>query len=194
MTPTATSLTDRARREWFLFRFSWHMQDFPQKQYRQIKRDLRRELTTAGADVGMRQAVTDLGHPWTLAEGYAAELGRRVPRWTTGSAAATIPALAAATSRGISSRSAPATSARTASSPGAPGFTAPMSSASVTATPSKPRLSRSRRYVAGDNDDGTPGSICTRSRWPIMTTGAPTATAARNGIRSRASSCACVAG
>ena len=53
-------------------------------------RDSRRELTTAGADVGMRQAVTDLGHPWTLAEGYTAELGRRVPRWTTGIVAAAL--------------------------------------------------------------------------------------------------------
>ena len=84
MTPTATSPTDRARREWFLIRFSWHMQDFPQKQYRQIKRDLRQELTTAGADVGMRHAVADLGRPRTLADGYIAELGRPVPRWTTG--------------------------------------------------------------------------------------------------------------
>ena len=88
MTPTATSRTDRARREWFLFRFSWHMQDFPRKQYRQIKRDLRRELTTAGADVGMRHAVADLGRPRTLADGYIAELGRPVPRWTTGIVAA----------------------------------------------------------------------------------------------------------
>lgn len=88
MTPTATSRTDRARREWFLFRFSWHMQDFPGKQYRQIKRDLRRELTTAGADVGMRRAVTDLGRPRTLADSYLAELGRPVPRWTTGAVAA----------------------------------------------------------------------------------------------------------
>src|SRR5665648_577444 len=74
MTPTATSQTDRARREWFLLRFSWHMQDFPQKQYRQIKRDLRRELTTAGADVGMRHAVADLGRPRTLADGNIAGL------------------------------------------------------------------------------------------------------------------------
>jgi len=88
MTPSATSLTDRASREWFLFRFSWHMQDFPQKQYRQIKRDLRRELTTAGADVGMRRVVADLGRPRTLADGYLAELGRPVPRWTTGIVAA----------------------------------------------------------------------------------------------------------
>ena len=88
MTPTATSLTDRARREWFLFRFSWHMQDFPGKQYRQIKRDLRRELTTAGSDVGMRRVVADLGRPRTLADGYLAELGRPVPRWTTGAVAA----------------------------------------------------------------------------------------------------------
>jgi len=90
MTPTATSPTDRARREWFLIRFSWHMQDFPQKQYRQIKRDLRRELTTAGADVGMRHAVADLGRPRTLADGYIAELGRPVPRWTTGAVAASL--------------------------------------------------------------------------------------------------------
>ena len=36
----------------------------------------------------MRHAVADLGRPRTLADGYIAELGRPVPRWTTGAVAA----------------------------------------------------------------------------------------------------------
>lgn len=82
------STTDLLRREWYLFRFSWPMQDYPQRQYRQVRRELRESLTAAAQDVGMRRAVADLGHPRTLAEGYIGSLGRRLPRWTTGSVAA----------------------------------------------------------------------------------------------------------
>ena len=87
---TGTRFSDRVRREWYLARFAWHMQDFPQRQYRQIKRDLRRELTTAAADVGMPQAVAGLGTPRHLAEQYTAELGRPVPRLATGAVAAAV--------------------------------------------------------------------------------------------------------
>ncbi|MBX9247001.1 hypothetical protein ICW40_19605 [Actinotalea ferrariae] len=79
---------DVVRREWFLTRLSWHLQDHPGREAKQIVRDLRGELTSAAADVGMRQAVRDLGHPLVLAEGYRAHLGRRVPRWTAGAVAA----------------------------------------------------------------------------------------------------------
>ncbi len=80
----ALARVDVLRREWFLVRLSWHLQDLPGRQEKQIRRDLRTELTLAAADVGMAQAVRDLGHPLVLAEGYKAALGRRLPRWTSG--------------------------------------------------------------------------------------------------------------
>lgn len=76
--------TERLRREWYLFRFDWHMQDYPRKEFTQIKKDLRAQLTLAALDVGTRQALRDVGHPRVLAERYIAELGTRLPRWTTG--------------------------------------------------------------------------------------------------------------
>lgn len=85
-------LRDRARREWYLARFGWAMQDYPQRRYRVIKADLRREVDVAAADVGMVQALADLGHPRVLAEGYIAELGHRVPRWASGAVAAALAA------------------------------------------------------------------------------------------------------
>jgi hypothetical protein len=78
------SVADRLRLERFLLRFSWAMQDYPRKEYLRIRRELRAEVRAAAADVGMRQALADLGHPVTLGERYIAELGRRLPRWTSG--------------------------------------------------------------------------------------------------------------
>ena len=93
-------LLDRLRREWFLARFAWHMQDYPQRAYRGIKADLRRELDVTAADVGMPAAVQGLGRPAALAARYHEELDRPVPRWATGAVAAAIvlalPAYAAA--------------------------------------------------------------------------------------------------
>ncbi|NLE72056.1 MAG: hypothetical protein GX609_08195 [Actinomycetales bacterium] len=79
--------TDALRREAYLARFAWHMQDYPQRDYRRIRDDLRREIDAAAADVGMRAALRDMGHPHALARGYHAELGRPVPRWATGAVA-----------------------------------------------------------------------------------------------------------
>ena len=89
-TSPSLRLPDRARREVFLMRVSWAMQDYPSKAFRGIKRELRAEITAAAAQVGMRQAITDLGHPRALAEGYTAELGRRLPRYATGAVAAVL--------------------------------------------------------------------------------------------------------
>ena len=78
----STSLRDTLVREQYLLRFSWAMQDFP--KYKRVVRELRTELDAAASEVGMRQAVADLGHPRVLADGYLGELGRAVPRWNTG--------------------------------------------------------------------------------------------------------------
>ena len=89
-TPTRLPAADRLRLERYLLRFSWHMQDYPQRQERAVRRDLRREIRAAAADVGMTRALADLGHPHVLAEGYITALGRRLPRWTSGAVAATL--------------------------------------------------------------------------------------------------------
>lgn len=81
-------LRDRARLEWYLTRFDWAMQDYPRKELKRIKADLRSDLTVAALDVGTTRALADVGHPRVLAERYVTELGRRLPRWTTGSLAA----------------------------------------------------------------------------------------------------------
>ena len=78
----STSLRDTLVRERYLTRFSWALQDHPKDT--QIVRELRTELTATAAEVGMRQAVADLGHPRVLADAYLDELGRPVPRWATG--------------------------------------------------------------------------------------------------------------
>ena len=76
------SLRDTLVRERYLTRLSWALQDHPRDT--QIVRELRTELTATATEVGMRQAVADLGHPRVLADAYLSELGRPVPRWATG--------------------------------------------------------------------------------------------------------------
>ncbi len=90
--PPASRLgrTEVLRREWYLLRLSWYLQDYPGREEKRIRRDLRAELTLAAADVGMTRALRDLGHPLVLAEGYKAELGRRLPRWTAGAMSAAL--------------------------------------------------------------------------------------------------------
>ena len=78
----STSFRDTLIRERYLLHFDWAMQDYPKPK--RIVRELRTELTATASEVGMRQAVADLGHPRVLADAYLSELGRRVPRWTTG--------------------------------------------------------------------------------------------------------------
>lgn len=87
-TTTSLSLRDRMRLDWYLARFDWAMQDYPRTEYKRIAKDLRAELTAAALDVGTGRALAGVGHPRVLAERYIAELGRRLPRWTTGALAA----------------------------------------------------------------------------------------------------------
>lgn len=87
-TTTLPSLRDRARRSWYLTRFSWHMQDYPGRAYRQVRADLRREIDAAAGAVGMPAALRDVGHPAVLAQGYLGELGTHRPRYTSGAVAA----------------------------------------------------------------------------------------------------------
>jgi hypothetical protein len=77
-----TSTRDTLVRDLYLMRFSWAMQDFP--KYKKVVRELRSEIDVAASEVGMRQAVADLGHPRVLADSYLSGLGRPLPRWTAG--------------------------------------------------------------------------------------------------------------
>ena len=87
-TAATTTPADRVRRDWYLTRLSWAMQDYPGRRLKAITRDLRAELDAAAADVGMRRALADLGHPRVLAARYEAELPRPLPRYATGALAA----------------------------------------------------------------------------------------------------------
>lgn len=77
-----TPVIDVLRRETTLARFSWAVQDHPDS--RELTRELRRELKATASDVGWRRALSDLGSPRTLAQGYLDELPRPVPRWSAG--------------------------------------------------------------------------------------------------------------
>lgn len=87
-TSTRLGLRDELRIENYLLKFSWPMQDYPRKEYKQIKAELRASLRTAAADVGTQQAIADLGSPFALADQYIGGLGRKLPRWSTGAIAA----------------------------------------------------------------------------------------------------------
>ena len=84
------SVRERARIERYLLDFSYPMQDYPRKEYRQVKRELRASLVAATQDVGVDQAIKDLGSARALADGYISELGRRLPRWGTGAVVAAL--------------------------------------------------------------------------------------------------------
>ncbi|GGC10261.1 HAAS signaling domain-containing protein [Cellulomonas carbonis] len=87
---TSTGRADRIRLEWYLARLSWALQDYPGRRRREVIRQLRSDTLAAAAEVGMAEALRDLGHPVALAEGYVTELGRRLPRYTSGAVAAAL--------------------------------------------------------------------------------------------------------
>ncbi len=88
MRTDSLTVTDRIRREAWLARFGFAMRDYPARPYRQIARDLRREVTADAGECGMRAALRDLGRPASLADRHLAELGRPRPRWLDGALAA----------------------------------------------------------------------------------------------------------
>ena len=86
----ARRAADRLRREWYLLRFDWAMEDYPRKPSKQIRRDLRADLVVASQEVGTTQAIRDLGRPTALADRYKDELGRPLPRYYSGAVAAAL--------------------------------------------------------------------------------------------------------
>ena len=106
------------------------------------------------------------------------------------STAATMAAIAASASAGISTRSAPASRASTAASP-APWWAviASITRASVTTRPPKPRSWRSSPVsTAAERVAGRSRSSSGSSRWAVITLDTPAAIAARKGGNSTASS------
>lgn len=83
-TATSTSLSDRLRREAYLLRLSWFVQDLRRRDRRSIYADLRASLDDAAAREGMAGAVRGLGPASALGAGYRDAQDRRLPRWMSG--------------------------------------------------------------------------------------------------------------
>ena len=65
------SIADRIRLELLVQRLDYHLSDLPGARRRQVHR-VRADTRAAAADVGLRQALANLGHPRVLAAGYLA--------------------------------------------------------------------------------------------------------------------------
>jgi hypothetical protein len=77
-------LADRIRLALFLWRLSHRLVDLPGRRRREIRRERRDNTRAAAAEVGMRRALANLGHPAALAAEYASAEGRRRPRYRRG--------------------------------------------------------------------------------------------------------------
>jgi hypothetical protein len=78
------TLTDRLRREWYVTKVDFLAQDVPSGHRKERRRELRSDLTSAAADVGMTQAVSDLGPASVMAHQLKLAEGRKLPHWWTG--------------------------------------------------------------------------------------------------------------
>lgn len=81
---TTLSMSDRWKRYWYLEKVEFYLDSVPGKRRRAILRDLRENLTAAAADVGMPQAIDDLGTPRQLAGNYLDAEPKGGPRWSAG--------------------------------------------------------------------------------------------------------------
>lgn len=81
---THLRLTDRIQRDWYVFKVDFHAQDVPGGYRKGLRRELRSDLTAAAADVGMSQAVHDLGPASALAHQFVLAEGRKLPHMWTG--------------------------------------------------------------------------------------------------------------
>jgi hypothetical protein len=87
MNPSPTArlrLTDRLQRDWYVIKVDFLAQDLPSGYRKGRRRELRSDLTAAAADVGMTQAVRDLGPASVLAHQLILAEGRKLPHVWTG--------------------------------------------------------------------------------------------------------------
>ncbi len=87
MNPSPTThlrLTDRIRREWYVSKVDFLAQDVPGGYRKGLRQELRSDLSAAAADVGMSQAVQDLGPASVLAYQFKLAEGRKLPHVWTG--------------------------------------------------------------------------------------------------------------
>jgi len=78
------TLRDRLRREWYVTKVDFLAQDVPSGFRKELRRDLRADLGAAAADVGMPQAVRDLGPASALVHQFKQAEGRKLPHLWTG--------------------------------------------------------------------------------------------------------------
>jgi hypothetical protein len=79
-----TGIADRIRLELLVQRLDYHLSDLPGARRRQVRREIRANTRAAAADVGLGQALANLGHPRVLAAGYLAAEGRPLPQYRKG--------------------------------------------------------------------------------------------------------------
>ena len=87
MNPSPTArprLVDRLSREWYVLKVEFLAQDVPSGYRKERRRELRSDLTAAASDVGMTQAVRDLGPASVLAHQLKLAEGRKLPHVWTG--------------------------------------------------------------------------------------------------------------
>jgi hypothetical protein len=78
------STVDRARLRVYLLRLDYHLSDLPNSRIKEIRSEIRANTTSAAADIGMRQALANLGHPRVLAAGYLSAESRLFPTYVRG--------------------------------------------------------------------------------------------------------------
>ena len=81
---TALTLTDRLRRWSYLQDVELWLDPMSWRRRREVLRDLRTNLGDATADLGMSQAIEDLGKPRDLAREFLKAEPRRRPAWSFG--------------------------------------------------------------------------------------------------------------
>lgn len=81
---SALTLADRWRRWSYLQDVELWLDPMPGKRRREVLRELRTNLADAASDVGMRQAIEDLGRPRDLAREFVQAEPRHRPAWSLG--------------------------------------------------------------------------------------------------------------
>lgn len=84
VSPVKLSAPDRFALNRYLTRLSLHIIGLPHRMEREIRHQLRIDISDAAAEQGMAQALQELGPPRVLAHEYLSAYGRPVPKLWTG--------------------------------------------------------------------------------------------------------------